>query len=114
MRWDRDVASGAGWGHAAGLQESEHVVVVPLRHRLPAGDPGEQVVVALFEQRLVAVELHGAQRREVTRGEGTEQQVALQAASITALIEQALAADGDGLGHDGVRGVHTAAGRWAT
>jgi hypothetical protein len=45
-------------------------------------------------------------------GEAAEQQVAFQAPAIAALMEQALAADANRFGHDGVRGVATS--RWAT
>ena len=72
-----------------GLQEMEQLVVVARRHRRLARDPGEQVLIALLEQRLVAVELGAVEPGEVPVGEPAQQQIAFQAAAISALIRSA-------------------------
>ena len=93
-------ASGPAFDQAEILQQAKYVVIVALRHRLLSADPGEQILIALLHQGFVAVELRGAERRQMAIGEAAEQQVALQAAAIAALMEQALAADGNRFVHD--------------
>ena len=63
------------------------------RHGQAAVDPGEDVLVGLVEQRLVAVELGVVQGRQVALGELPEQQIALLHAAIAATMHEPLAAD---------------------
>ncbi len=55
-------------------------MVVAGRYRRPAGDPVEQVLIGLAEQRLVAIEADPVKAGEVLPGELAEQQVAFQPA----------------------------------
>ncbi len=86
-------------GEAERAEEAEHVVVVPARHRRLPRDPGEKVVITLLEQRLVAIQLIGLEARDVALGEAAQQQIAFQTAAVSALMDQALAADADRLAH---------------
>ncbi len=74
-------------------------MVVARRHRRLAGNPGEQVLIALAEQRLVVIELGAVESGEVPVGEAAEQQIAFQATAISALINQPLAPDRNRLAH---------------
>ena len=65
----------------------------------PAGDPGEQVLVALVEQRLVAIELGAVKPGQMSGGELAEQEIALQPAAIAATMQEPLAPDLDRLAH---------------
>jgi ATP-dependent DNA helicase RecG len=56
-------------------------------------------VIALLEQRLVAIELIAVETRDMALGEPTEQQITFQAAAVSALMDQPLAADADRLAH---------------
>lgn len=84
---------------AKASQQAKHIVIVPLRNRLLAADPGQDLVIALLQQRFIPIELRGIQRGQMALGEATEQQVAFQAASVPAPVQQSLAADDDRFGH---------------
>ncbi len=63
-------------------QQPHHVVVVRRRRRGAAADPVEQVGVAAFEQRLVAVELGVVEIGEMSLGKAAEYEVGLTRAAV--------------------------------
>jgi hypothetical protein len=67
-------------------------VVVPSGDRPPAHYPGQDVGIALLQERFVAVELRGAKPIQLGLGEAPEQKIGLELAAIAALVEKALAA----------------------
>lgn len=69
----------------------------------PAGYPGEEVIVALFEQSLVAIQLGRVKSGQVMLGKAAEQQITLQSPAISAAVAQALATEVDRLADHGYR-----------
>ncbi len=67
-------------------------MIVARRHPGAPADPGDDVLIALVEQRLVAVEIRVVEAVEVPLAEPPEDDVALAHAAIEAAIGQALLA----------------------
>ena len=79
-------------------------MVVSRRNGPAAGDPGQDVGVALVEQRLEPAELGLVHGRDVGSREAADKEVGLELAAVAAAVQQALPAGLGGLGQGGSNG----------
>ena len=85
-------------------QHRQHIMVVSRRNGPAAGDPGQDVGVALIEQRLELAELGLVHGRDVGSREAADKEVGLELAAVAAAVQQALPAGLGGLGQGGSKG----------
>ncbi len=75
-----------------GEQQPHHIVVVSRRRCIAAANPVEQIGIAAFEKRFVAVELACVEAGKMGLGKATENEVALPRPPVPRPEQQAFAA----------------------